>query len=135
MISILVLTHEDFGAGMLKSASLIVGELKNCLSLGLNRGDDITAFGRKVQQEIEKIDAGNGVLVFVDLFGASPYNVMAIASAQIKNKFRCISGVSFPMLLEALTMRETYGLDQLTEHCMEVGAEAIKELFTEIERM
>ena len=135
MISILVLTHENFGEGLLKSASLIVGEMKQCLAIGLNRGDDITVFGQKVQQEIEKIDVGDGVLVFVDLFGASPYNVMAMASTRIKNNFRCISGMSFPMLLEALTMRETYELNKLAEHCMEVGAEGIKELLTEMERM
>ncbi|CUH97614.1 hypothetical protein P22_3746 [Propionispora sp. 2/2-37] len=135
MIGILLLTHEDFGAAMLKSASLIVGEVPGTLSVGLNRGDDIAMFCDLVQQTIEKIDEGDGVLVFVDLFGASPYNAMAMASARVKNKFRCISGLSFPMLLEALTMRASYNLDDLAVHCMNSGAEGVKELIAEMGRM
>lgn len=132
MIAVLLLTHEDFGAAMLKSAELIVGDVPKALSLGLNRGDDIAAFCERVQQLMQELDDGDGVLAFVDLFGASPYNAMAMASARIETKFRCISGLSFPMLLEALTMRGSYTLEELAAHCMNAGKTGVKELFAEI---
>ncbi len=132
MIGILLLTHEDFGAGMIKSAELIVGNVQHTLSLGLHRGDDIATFKLKVQTAIMELDEGGGVLVFVDLFGASPYNATAMASQNIKPKFRCITGLSFPMLLEALTMRGNYELVELTTHCMQVGVDGVKELFSEM---
>ena len=39
MIGILLLTHENFGAAMLKSAELIVGGLEQVRAIGLNRGE------------------------------------------------------------------------------------------------
>lgn len=135
MIGILLLTHENFGAAILKSAELIVGEPKQAQAIGLNRGDDIAAFSGKVKTAIQRLDGGDGVLVFVDLFGASPYNATALASANLQTKFRCIAGFSFPMVLEALTMRENSLLDELTAHCMAAGQNGMKELFEEIGRL
>lgn len=135
MIGILLLTHEDFGAAMLKSANLIVGHFEQTLAIGLNRGDDITAFADCVKDAIQKLDTGEGVLVFVDLFGASPYNATAIASQNIENEFYCVTGLSFPMLLEALTMRATYDLETLMQNCMEIGLSGIKELFFEMGKL
>lgn len=135
MIGVLLLTHENFGAAILKSAELIVGEPKQTRAIGLNRGDDIAAFSAEVKTAIAALDEGEGVLVFVDLFGASPYNATALASANLQVKFRCIAGFSFPMVLEALTMRENYSLEELTENCMAAGQNGIKELFEEIGRL
>ena len=132
MIGILLLTHENFGAAMLKSAELIVGGLEQVRAIGLNRGDDITVFSERVRDAIESMDTGDGVLVFVDLFGASPYNATALVSTGIEQKFRCVAGISFPMVLEALTMRESCPLNELTDNCMNAGKDGIKELFSEM---
>ncbi len=135
LINILLLTHEDFGKAMLKSAELVLGSVDGVESLGLHRGDDIVEFCSKINKKIEELNQGDGVLVFVDLFGASPYNAAAMASSEAKVPYKCITGLSFPMLLEALTMRSSYNLDELAEHCMESGKDGIKELFKELSSM
>lgn len=136
MIGILVATHGKFAEEILKSAELIVGKQDQTLALGLHHGDSIEEFGEKVKEGIQSLEKGNGVLVFVDLFGASPYNAAALSSNKLVNsKFRCVTGVSLPMILEALTMRGVYELDQLTDHCMEVGTKGIKELFKEMDKL
>lgn len=135
MVGVLLLTHENFGEAVLKSAALIIGEPKQTRAIGLNRGDDIAAFSSEVKTAIADLDEGDGVLVFVDLFGASPYNATALASANLQVKFRCIAGFSFPMVLEALTMRENGSLEELTENCIAAGQNGIKELFEEIGRL
>lgn len=133
MIGMLLVTHGKFSEEILKSAELIVGKQEKILTLGLQHGDSIEELGDKVKESIKLLESGQGVLVLVDLFGGSPYNVVALNSNKIGNaKIRCISGVNLPMLLEAITMRESYELDDLTEHCMEGGAIGIKELFQEI---
>lgn len=134
MIAVLLLTHEDFGKAMLESAELVLGSIEQVKTLGLHRGDDITAFCSKVKEEIEELDQGEGVLVFADLFGASPYNAAAIASSKISVPYKCITGLSFPMLLEALTMRNTCNLLELTGHCMRSGKNGIRELFEELSK-
>ncbi|TCS79970.1 PTS sugar transporter subunit IIA [Pectinatus cerevisiiphilus] len=132
MVAVLLLTHEDFGKAMLKSAELVLGSVERVKTLGLHRGDDITEFCGKVKKEIEELNQNDGVLVFADLFGASPYNAAAIASSNVEAPYKCITGLSFPMLLEAITMRNSYDLEELTKHCMQSGKDGIKELFAEL---
>jgi PTS system mannose-specific IIA component len=133
MIGILVITHENFGEAALKTAELILGKQEEALALGCHRGDSIEEFCEKVNVAIQKLDTGKGVLVFADLYGASPYNIAAKASNTINSKFRCITGFSLPMVIEAFSMREMCELEELTDKCMETGHLGIKELFKEIE--
>lgn len=133
MIGILVITHGNLAEEILKTAQLIVGKQERVLYLGLHYGDSIEEFSVKVKDTISSLDDGDGVLVFSDLFGASPYNAAAFSAGKIESsKFRCITGVNLPMLLEALTTRDECNLESLTEACMTCGIQGIKELFDQI---
>lgn len=52
---------------------------------------------------------GKSIIIFTDLFGASPYNqsTLAIRSLpiEIQNKITIITGVNLPMLLEAINQK------------------------------
>ncbi|MBW6411447.1 PTS sugar transporter subunit IIA [Clostridium weizhouense] len=133
MVGILLVTHGKFSEEILKSAELIVGKQEKILTLGLQHGDSVEMLGYKVKESIETLEDGDGVLVLVDLMGGSPYNVVALNSGKLLDiKFRCITGINLPMLLEAITMREIYELDDLANHCIETGLTGIKELFKEM---
>ncbi|ACD22400.1 MULTISPECIES: PTS sugar transporter subunit IIA [Clostridium] len=134
MIGILLVTHGKFSEEIVKSAELIVGKQEKILTLGLQHGDSVEMLGDKVKESVKSLEDGDGVLVLVDLMGGSPYNVVALNSSKLLDiNFRCITGVNLPMLLEAITMREIYNLDDLTDHCIEIGTTGIKELFKEME--
>jgi PTS system mannose-specific IIA component len=47
-------------------------------------------------------------------------------------KFECVTGVNLPMILEALTIRDSIELSLLKEHCMEIGHQGIKDLLYQI---
>ena len=49
-----------------------------------------------------RLDAGDGVLVLTDIFGATPGNVVAPARGR---RIEGVSGASLPMLLRVLTGR------------------------------
>lgn len=135
MIGILVVTHGEFAKGLLGSIELIMGRPENCKGFGLYHGDSIELFKEKVLKSIVELDEGDGVLVFSDLYGASPYNAAAVSSKNLKNhKYRCISGVNLPMLAEALNMRKNMKLDELTEYAMKCGKQGIKEFFNEMQK-
>lgn len=134
MIGILLVTHGKFSEEIVKSAELIVGKQEKILTLGLQHGDSVEMLGDRVEESVKSLEDGDGVLVLVDLMGGSPYNVVALNSSKLLDiNFRCITGVNLPMLLEAITMREIYNLDDLTDHCIETGTTGIKELFKEME--
>lgn len=137
MIGILIATHGDMATGMLDSVELIMGKQSNCQTISLCHGDSIELFGDSIRQAIINLDEGEGVLVFTDLFSASPYNQTAIVSQKLKeHKFRSVTGVNLPMLLEAFGRRfSDVTVDELATIVMETGKTGIKELFTELEKV
>jgi len=57
----------------------------------------------RARELLEKIDAGDGVLVLTDIFGATPGNV--VSRVLEDGRIEGVSGVSMPMLLRVLTSR------------------------------
>lgn len=136
MVGILIATHGELAAGLLNAAELIIGKQKKCKVLSLYHGDDITAFGGLICKGIAELDDGDGVLVFTDLFSASPANQVALNSPQLREyKFKAITGVNLPMLLEAIGTRMVQDdLDSITETVIESGQNGIKDLICELSK-
>ena len=134
MIGILVVTHGGFGKEILESVKLIVGEFSNTQSIGLYHGDGIEEFKSKIKKSIEELDTGDGVFVLIDLFGGSPSNVVALNMFEFtkEHEIACITGVNFPILLEAISSRDSYCLEKLSEHCFSVGKESIINLYKKL---
>lgn len=134
MIGVLIVTHGDFGKELLKSAELIVGKQSHVMTLGLFHGDSVESLRENISKAIDELDEGDGVLVFVDLYGGSPSNATAMNMEKTltNSRFECITGVNLPMVLEALTMRTSYTLERLKEHCKQMGHQGIKDLYREL---
>ena len=136
MISLLVVTHGNLGKELINSAELIAGKQDDVVSLGLFLEDGIDNFKERVHEKIQSLNRGEGVLVFVDLYGGSPCNVTAMSMRSQKNpeqsEFKCITGVNLPMLLEAMTMRKSMSLGELKNHCIQIGCSGIKDLYQEM---
>lgn len=136
MIGVLILTHGKFADGVMDSVSLIMGKQENVQTLSLCHGDDIQDFAQRIRNNVIKLDEGEGVVVFTDLFSASPYNQAAMSYPHIKeHEYKIISGFNLPMLIEAFNQRMIgSSLDVLTAQCMETGIQGIKEFFNELEK-
>jgi PTS system mannose-specific IIA component len=136
MISLLVVTHGNLGKELINSAELIAGKQDDVVSLGLFLEDGIDNFKERVHEKILSTDQGEGVLVFVDLYGGSPCNVTAMSMRSQKDleqsKVECITGVNLPMILEAMTMRKSMSLRELKNHCMQIGCSGIKDIYQEM---
>ncbi|MDY3052455.1 MAG: PTS sugar transporter subunit IIA [Ndongobacter sp.] len=129
MVGIVVLSHGSLAEGLCSAAELIFGGREQCDSLGLFEGEDFALFTERVRGEIERLDRGDGVLVLVDLYGASPYNAVAKLLPQLEEKghsVQMLTGANLPMLLEAQTLRESRTLPQLTQALLSTAREAIQ---------
>lgn len=126
MIGVLIVTHGNFGKELLKSTELIIGKQENVETLGLNHGDSIEELSHSVNECIQQLEKGKGVLVFTDLFGGSPSNVTAANMGKLN--FESISGVNLPMLIEALSMRECMCISELVDCVYEAGRKGIKNI-------
>jgi PTS system ascorbate-specific IIA component len=104
MIGVLLVSHGDIGTALLSSASQILGQPQpQVATLSVWRQDDPDDLVLRARELIEKIDAGDGVLVLTDIFGATPGNV--VSRLLEDGRIEGVSGVSLPMLLRVLTSR------------------------------
>lgn len=136
MVGLLIATHGEFASGLLHAAELIFGKQEKCKVLGLFHGDDITAYGESIVNGVMELDDGDGVLVFTDLFSASPANQVAKNYPQLRAyRFKAITGVNLPMLLEALGKRiAKEDLDSIAKAVIEAGQNGIKDLINELSK-
>lgn len=131
MIGIVVVTHGNMASGVLDSAKLIAGEQENITSEGLFEGDDIGEFKERIRNAVDSVHTGEGVLVFVDLFGASPFTTTGSLISYFKEKeidVRVVAGCNLPMVIEATLMRESLTLDELYTQILQTGKDSIVEL-------
>ena len=105
MIGILIVTHGEFGTSLLDSASQILGERPpQVATLSVWRQDDPDDLVLRARELMEQIDAGEGVLILTDIFGATPGNV--VSKLLHDGRVEGVSGVSLPMLLRVVTGRD-----------------------------
>lgn len=132
MIGILVLSHGNLSQGVVESGTMIVGTNEKVDYLGLYGGENIDEFYDRTAKKIKALDDGDGVLVFSDLYGASPFKATAYCVKKLPDTlYRSVSGVNFSMFIESVLLRETMELEDLSQHVMNTGKQGIKELFTE----
>lgn len=124
MIGILVVTHGNLGKEFLKTAEIIIGKAENAEALALAYEDDVLVLKDVIREKITQLDQGDGVMVFTDLFGGSPNNAVA---ANLKDlKFKGITGLNLPMLIECITMREQMDAEELVQHLQSAGKDGVK---------
>jgi mannose PTS system EIIA component len=123
MIGVLLVTHGDIGTALLSSASQILGDSqKQAATLSVWRADDVDELVLRARELIDSLDAGDGVLVLTDIFGATPGNV--VSRLLEDGRIEGVSGVSLPMLLRVLTSRNG-SLSAAIQRAMSGGAEGV----------
>jgi len=127
LVGIVVVSHGQMAEGMLDAARMIVGEQERLVSVTLREADGIESLTERVAAAVEQVDAGDGVLVLVDVFGASPFNASARVAMQ-RGKVEVLTGMSLPMLLELVVQREGQDLRALTQVGYDSGTRGIRTL-------
>lgn len=119
MIGILIATHGDFASGLLSAVELIAGKQEKVGTIGLHHEDGIEEFEQKVNNMLDDLDDGDGVLVFVDILGGTPSNV--IFRSLSRKKFKAIAGVNMAMVVQAVMMRDGMSEEELYENVLEIA--------------
>ncbi|HET7670791.1 MAG TPA: PTS fructose transporter subunit IIA [Burkholderiales bacterium] len=123
MIGVLIVTHGEIGTALLTSASQILGGAPvQVATLSVWRQDDPDDLILRARELLEQIDAGDGVLVLTDIFGATPGNV--VSRLLEDDRVEGVSGVSLPMLLRVLTSRNG-SVSAAVQRALSGGAEGV----------
>ena len=127
MIGFVVVTHGELAAGLIQAARMIIGELPAVIGVSLKESQGVAELQADVEEAIRTVDQGQGVLIFVDMIGASPFNISAQCAAQHQD-IEVISGVNLPMLLETVLQRDDHSFDELVLTAIQSGRESIQNL-------
>ena len=133
MIGLLLVTHGEIGTSLVTSAAQILGAPPaQVATLSVWRQDDPDDLVLRARELLEGIDAGDGVLVLTDIFGATPGNVASrlLHDGHVEG----VSGVSLPMLLRVLTSRSAspqIALGGAVQRALSGGAEGVVHMNTD----
>ncbi len=123
MIAMLIVTHGNLGKEMLKAAEMIKGEIKYCASLSVDQTKGVDEINREMLSDIKKLDRGQGVLIFTDLFGGTPSNISL--SYLKEGRVEVITGVNLPMILKYFELREKITIKELAPQVADYGRKNI----------
>ncbi|MDD3146833.1 MAG: PTS mannose transporter subunit IIAB [Candidatus Riflebacteria bacterium] len=129
MIGVIVITHGTLSEQLLATASLIMGEAKDVFAVSFTARESLENLKQKAAAAIDNYRS-DGCLVLTDIMGGSATNVCV---ELMKNeKVEVLTGVNLPMILEALSYRESSDLKTLATRVQASGVKSIinlKEFF------
>ena len=79
MIQILIVTHGPLAEALKVSAGMFFPQASVIATLSLNPQDNPLELKDRIVAEVRKVNEGDGVLIFVDLFAGTPCNMTALA--------------------------------------------------------
>jgi len=123
MIGVLIVAHGSLGDSLVQAVTHVLGARPPQFEvISVAASDDPAALLPAARATIDRLDTGDGVVVFSDIFGATPSN---LAGKLVKpGRIELIAGVNLPMLVRAFTYR-TRGLDTLVKKAISGGCEGV----------
>lgn len=131
MIKLMIVTHGPLADALKESSAMFFGSMSNEVeTIGLYPTDNPEDLKEKICEKVESMDDGDGVMIFVDIFAGSPFNMTAVAIDELKeaHKIQCYTGINMPFLMEALSSCQTMSLEELTKHLSLVAKDTIVDL-------
>ncbi len=103
MIGVVLVAHEHAAGGMLQAAEHVVGRQSLTAVLDVPKTMPPEQLRDRMRDCIASADAGDGVLVLVDMFGGTPCNI-ALEFLE-PGRIEVVSGFNIPLLVKAFVMR------------------------------
>jgi len=123
MIGILIVAHDSLGDGLARAVTHVLGARPpqfEVLSVGAT--DDPLTLLPAARELVSRLDSGAGVLVFSDIYGASPCNL--VGKLLKPGRVEGVAGVNLPMLVRAITYRSR-GMETMVKKAISGGCEGV----------
>ena len=123
MIGILVIAHDTLGESLVRAVTHVLGARPPQFeSMSVKGTDDPHDHIPAAHALLDRLDTGEGVLVFTDIYGASPSNLARKVLAP--GRVEAVAGVSLPMLVRAFTYRGK-GMEMLVTKAISGGRDGV----------
>ena len=103
MVGAVIVTHGRLARELLDATERIVGRTEGIAAVSIDWDDDVTVARQQIQETIETVNSGGGVLIFTDMFGGTPTNVSLAFLEQ--DEVEIITGVNLPMIIKLTSIQ------------------------------
>lgn len=100
MVGFVIITHNDIGQEMLRTVQEIIKESPHISNISVP-SENFLESQKKIANAIKSFPQANGVILLLDLFGATPCNLCK--EFLDPGKVEMITGCNLPMLIKAAT--------------------------------
>ena len=121
MVGFILTGHGQFSNGLASAIDMVAGD-QPAFQIVPFEGSQAASYGEDLRAAITAMrEECEGVLVFVDLLGGTPFNQAMMIAADVDN-VEVVTGTNLPMLIELLLTRGAgSGLSELAEQAVSVG--------------
>ncbi len=123
MIGILIIAHDTLPESLVKAVTHVLGARPPQFeTLSVAASDDPLNLLPAAREAVRALDTGDGVLIFSDIYGATPCNLAG--KLLLPGRVEVVAGVNLPMLVRAFTYR-VKGMDTLIKKAISGGCDGV----------
>jgi PTS system ascorbate-specific IIA component len=123
MIGVLIVAHDTLAESLAGAVTHVLGRRPAQFeTLRVASTDDPSALVPKARKLVASLDTGEGVLIFSDIYGASPSNLTA--KLLRAGRVEAVAGVNLPMLVRAFTYRDK-GMETMIKKAISGGCDGV----------
>jgi len=123
MLGLLVVTHGPLAEELVAATRQIVGETPHMEAIALGWDEDQTQARRRIEEAIQRLDTGRGILILTDLFGGTASNLSFAFRAP--GRVDVVTGVNLPMVIKFTNLREIETIEEAAVRIRDEGRKAI----------
>jgi PTS system ascorbate-specific IIA component len=126
MIGVLIIGHDTLPASLAQAATHVLGARPPQFDvLSVTCEDDPLDVLPRARAALAKLDTGEGVLIFSDIYGATPCNL--VGKLIDPGHVEAVAGVNLPMLVRAFTYRAK-DMETMIKKAVSGGCEGVLHL-------
>lgn len=131
MKQIILTAHGNLALEMKNSAEMIYGALPAVSAVSFLKNEGMDSLKEKIQGAVS--DNVSEVLIFTDLFCGTPYNAScAVCMEDESRKYEVLSGMSLPLVLEAVSMLDNLPLCELADFLLKASDAVVKSFHCQV---
>lgn len=133
MIGCIITGHGEFAPGLTKALAMIAGDQEHFEVRAFQDGDALDAYETSLKEAIEALlTKTDGVLIFTDLLGGTPFRTAMSASVDFEN-VEVVTGTNLPMLIESSMLRHVESdAAALAKKAVEVGMSGLQHVVLDL---
>jgi PTS system mannose-specific IIA component len=124
MVGCIILTHGDLCFGLKNTLEQMMGKQEGLLAIS-NLGVGSEQIGLRLRKATNEDRFKEGMVIFVDLFGSSCWQISKIVASEDRN-VAVLSGVNLPMLVKFFSKRKALPFEELVSLVQEGGEKGIR---------